>query len=97
MVEERISNPQVIADKMNDFFCTVGDQLSTKIPLAKNSLLEGDVTVNPDKVSFSFSPILPQKLVKAMGKFKTSRSFGRDLISSYFLKIGMPILASPLS
>ena len=31
-----------------------------------------------------------------MSKFKTSKSFGLDLISSYFLKIGMPILASPL-
>ena len=75
---------------MNNFFCTVGDQLSTKIPHTNNSLLEGDVTVNPGKVSFSFSPISPQKLVKAMGKFKTSKSFGLDLISSYFLKIGMP-------
>ena len=79
---------------MNNFFCTVGDQLSAKIPHTKNSLLEGDVTVNPEKVSFSFSTISPQKLVKAMGKFKTSKSFGLDLISSYFLKIGMPILAS---
>ena len=82
---------------MNNFFCTVGHQLSTKIPHTKNSLLKGDVTVNPEKVSFSFLPIWPQKLVKAMGKFKTSKSFGLDLISSYFLKIGMPILASPLS
>ena len=95
--DEVISNPQYIANRMNNFFCTVGDQLSAKIPHTKNSLLEGDVTVNPEKVSFSFSPISPQKLVKAMGKFKTSKSFGLDLISSYFLKIGMPILASPLS
>ena len=32
-----------------------------------------------------------------MNKFKTSKSFGLDLISSYFLKLDMPILASPLS
>ena len=52
--DEVISNPQYIANRMNNFFCTVGDQLSTKIPHAKNSVLEGDVTVNPEKVSFSF-------------------------------------------
>ena len=69
--DERVSNPQDIANKMINFFCTVGDQLSTKIPHTKNSLLEGDFTVNPEKVSFSFSQISPQKLVKAISKFKT--------------------------
>ena len=97
MSVSQILKIQDIANRMNNFFCTVVDQLSAKIPHTKNSLLEGDVAVNPEKVSFSFSPISPQKLFKAMGKFKTSKSFGLDLISSYFLKIGMPILASPLS
>ena len=32
-----------------------------------------------------------------MNKLKTSKSFGLDLISSYFLKLGMPIFASSLS
>ena len=95
--DERISNPQDIANKMNNYFCTIGGHLTAKIPRAKNSQLEGDVTVNPENVSFSFSPILPQIFVKAMGKLKISKSFGLDLISSYFLKIGMPSLANLLS
>ncbi len=95
--DESISNPIDIANKMNDFFCTVGDQLSRDIPVTHNSLLEGEVTVNPENACFSFTPITPQQVVQAMGKFKTSKSFGLDLISSYFLKIGMPILPSPLS
>ena len=82
---------------VNSFFCNVGDQLSNEIPNAKNSLLEGSINVNPGDLSFLFSLILPQQVIKAMNKFKTSRSFGLDLISSYFLKLGMPILASPLS
>ena len=32
-----------------------------------------------------------------MNKFRTSRNFGVDLISSYFLKLRVPILASSLS
>ena len=32
-----------------------------------------------------------------MNKFETSKSFDLDLISSYSLKLSMPILASPLS
>ena len=64
---------------------------------AKNALLESSINVNPGNLSFLFSPIVPQQVIKATNKFKTSRSFGLDLISSYFLKLGMPILASPLS
>ena len=89
--------PQDITNKMNNSFCTVGDQLSKEIPDTRNSLLEGSINVNPENLSCVFSPISPQQLAKAMNKFKTSKSFGLDLISSYFLKLGMPILASPLS
>ena len=92
-----IRNPQYIANKMNKFFCTVGEELSKEIPDTKNLLLEGSFIVNPDELSFLFSPILPQRLVKAMNKFKTSKNFGLDLISSYFLKLGMSIFASSLS
>ena len=91
-----ILNPQDIANKLNSFFCNVGDQLSNEIPNAKNSLLE-DSNVNPRTLSFLFSPIFPQQVIKAMNTFQSSRSIGLDLIPSYFLKLGMPILASPLS
>ena len=77
-----ILNPQDIANKMNSFFCNVGDQLGNEIPNARNSLLEGSINVNPGDLSFLFSPILPQQVIKAMNKFKTSRSFGLDLIST---------------
>ena len=66
--DERISNPQDIANKMNNFFAAVGDQLRTQIPHTKNSLLEGDVTVNPEKVSCSFSPISPPKTCQSYGQ-----------------------------
>ena len=36
-------------------------------------------------------------IVARTGLFQTSKGFGLDLISSCFLKIGMPILARPLS
>ena len=88
-----IVTPQDIANKMNNFFCTVGDQLSKEIPDTRNSLLEGSINVHPENLSFVFSAISPQQLIKAMNKFKTSKSFGIDLISIYFLKLGMPILA----
>ena len=50
-----------------------------------------------ESVRFTFSPLQPDHLLKASGKFKTSHSFGVDNISSYFLIVGMPILAPSLS
>ena len=44
-----------IANKMNNVFCTVGDQLSKGIPDTNNSLLEGSINVNPENISYLFS------------------------------------------
>ena len=41
--------------------------------------------------------LTPEQLIKTMCKFKTFKSFGVVNISSYFLKKGMPILASSVS
>ena len=40
--------------------------------------------------------INPDDLVHVMAKFKKANGFGVDGISSFFLKIGMPILAPVL-
>ena len=82
---------------MIDYFCSVGDKLSNKIPDKENSLLKGDYDINPTAARFAISPIQPQELIKAMNKFKTSHGSGLDGISSFLLKAGMPILAQPLS
>ena len=86
-----------IAKSMNEYFCSIGDKLSNKIPDMENALLKGDYDINPTAARFTFSPMQPQKLMKAMNKFKTSQGSGLDRISSFFLKTGMPILAHPMS
>ena len=65
--------------------------------MPKTNSLEVSVKVNPENLSFLFYPIPPQQLTKAMNNFKTARSFGLDLVSSYFFKLSMSILASSLS
>ena len=81
---------------MNEYFCSVGDKLSKKIPDKENTLLKGDHDINPTAARFTFSPMQPPELLKAIHKFKTSQGSGLDRISSLFLKAGMPILAQPL-
>ena len=82
---------------MNQYFCSIGQKLSEKIFHAENPLLRGDFSLNKNSTRFQFRAITPADLMKAMQKFKVSKSFGIDGISSYFLKIGMPVLAPVLS
>ena len=48
---KQISTSAGIAESMNNFFCSIGETLSDKIPEAKNPLLENDYEVNPQKLS----------------------------------------------
>ena len=77
---------------MNEYFCSVGDKLSRKIPDEENTLLKEDHDVNLTAARFTFSPMQPQEFLKTINKFKTSQGSGLDRISSFFLKAGIPIL-----
>ena len=86
-----------IAESMNQYFCTIGQKFNEKIPHAENPLLRGDFSLNRYSTKFQFRAIYPADLMKAMQEFNVSKSFGIYDISSYFLKIGMPVLAPVLS
>ena len=93
-----LTSSDEIAESMNQYFCTIGQKLSEKIPHAENPLLRGDISLNKNSNRFQFRAITPADLMKAMQNIKVSKSFGTDGISSYFfLKIGMPVLAPVLS
>ena len=82
---------------MNDYFSSVGDKLSNKIPDKENSLLKGDYDINPTATRFAFSPIQPQELIKAVNTFTTLHGSGLDGICSFLRKARMPILAQSRS
>ena len=92
-----IFDSKEIANSMNQFFCTVGKKLSNDIPETVNPLLKDEYIVNPQNATFSFIPVTPKQLIETMGKFKTSQGSGLDGISSFFLKVRMPVLAESLS
>ena len=75
---------------MNAYFWSVGKDLTSKIEDAPNPMLTGEFNLNPDNKRFSFRPIVIQDISDAMGKIKTSKSFGIDNIPSYFLKLAIP-------
>ena len=92
-----ITSSDEIAESMNQYFYSIGQDLSKKIPHAENPLLRGDYSLNKNATRFQFRVITLADLLKAMQKFKVSKSFGVDGISSYFLKMGMPVLTPVLS
>ena len=85
-----------IAESINDFFCTIGETLSDKIPSARNPPLENDYVINPEKTRFQFHVIDTLQLDKVFSKFKTSKGCGTDGIASCFLKIALPVISESL-
>ena len=63
-------NKQEISNTMNDYFCSVGKDLASKIEDAPNPMLTGEYNLNPDNRRFNFRPIVVQDIRDAMGKIK---------------------------
>ena len=63
---------------MNDFFCNIGEKLSSNIPDTINPLMNRDYSANSDSARFEFRMISPGDLVNVMAKFKKSNGFGVD-------------------
>ena len=91
-----IVSKQEISNAMNEYFCSVGKDLASKIEDAPNPMLTGEYNLNPDNRRFNFRPIVVQDIRDAMGKIKTSKSLGSDNISSYFLKLATPYIENAL-
>ena len=90
-----VKKPEKIADSMNKYFCSIGEELSKDIPYKLNSYLSNQI--HPPNKSFIFTTINAEHIIKAISKLKSSNGFGLDNFSSFFLKKGMPILANGLS
>ena len=90
-------NKKDVSNAMNNFFCTIGRDLADKIQLAANPLLSGEYVVNKDKTKFNFKTIELKDVRDALAKVKTTKSFGVDNISSYFLKLALPYIENSLA
>ena len=91
-----ISDSNSIAESMNNFFCSIGNALSGKIPETANPLLENEYTVNSQNLRFELKAINMCQLEKIFNTFKKSKGSGADGIANYFLKIGLPAVIESL-
>ena len=92
-----IVNKKDISNAMNNFFCTIGEKLANKIDAAPNPLLSGDFAGSDSSVRFLFRAIEVKEIREAIAKMKTSKSFGKDSISCYFLKLALPFIENSLA
>ena len=91
-----ISDNDSIAECMNNFFCSIGNNLSGEIPETANPLLENEYTVNSQNLRFELKAINMCQLEKIFNTFKKSKGSGADGIANYFLKIGLPAVIESL-
>ena len=89
-----ISNKGEISQSMN--FCPIGKDLASNIEDGYDPLILYDYFQNSNDVKFTFKSIHAPQIREATGMLKTSKSFGDDGISSYFLKLAMPYVEDSL-
>ena len=81
---------------MNKYLSSVGRELARKTDKCPNPLPSGEYDINPLKSIFVFSSIQAQHVSEAIGKIKSSKSFGDDNFSSYFLILAFPYFTNSL-
>ena len=92
-----IVDKREISNTMNSYFCSVGDELANKIEDCANPMLTGIYAINKCSTKFHFNIIQDQHIRDAMAKIKTSKGFGNDNISGYFLNLALPIISKSLT
>ena len=93
---QAIRGKKEIASSINEYFCSIGNKLSEKIPKKANPLLSGEYPFDTPPLSFSFSAIMTDKLSSTLNKMKISHGSGLDGIASFYLKIALPVVGRSL-
>ena len=82
---------------MNDYFCTIGTNLAKNIEESANPLLSGKYQIKSSAPKFRFKSITCKDIREAFVKSTNSKSFGTDTMSSYFLKVALPLLENSMA
>ena len=86
-----------LCNLVSGYFCSIGKNLASKIEDTPNFPLSGDSTVNKKNSWFKFKDISTLHIWNAIAKLRTTKSFGNDTISSYFLKLALPLIETSLA
>ena len=95
--DNQVHEKREISNTMNDYFCKICQELADEIDQSPNPLLVGDYLINEGNKTMKCTKISEQHTRDASDKTKTSKGFGNDNISSYFLKLALPYIIKSLA
>lgn len=93
---ETTSNPHRIAELFNNYFCNVGENLASKIPIYPESVHTFLQTPSPIQTMY-LRPTDPDEIKKEIMKLNTKKSAGPDEISPKIIKLTVDQILQPLT
>ena len=88
---EVITENSDIAKSMNEFFCSVGRNLSVKIPQKPNPLLSGEYKIGTEQpTEIKFHPVDVTTINRALGKMKNLTGLDLMVLQVTSLKLHFP-------
>ena len=79
---QTIFDKQRISNKMNEYFCSIGERLAADIVHTSNPLLSKEIRINGDGRIFDFKEINEGDIHQAASRIKVKKSFGSSKITS---------------
>ena len=95
--ENVVTRTEDIANVMNSYFCSIGNELASKIDHSPNPLLSGDYHINDKSGKFKLKPVNVEDIRDALAKAKISKTSGNDNIPYFFLKLALPYIYNSLA
>ena len=93
--ENKVTEPQVIADSFNNFFCNIGERLANNFSNQNNYDYKKFLKDPASQSIFLFNTNTTE-IINTVRNLKNSNSTGHDEFSLKFIKLSLPILAPSL-
>jgi len=93
--DDKVTEPQIIADSFNNFFCEIGERLASNFSNQNNNDYKQYLHEPASQSIFLFNTNVTE-IINTVRNLKNNNSTGHDGISLKFMKLTLPILAPAL-
>ena len=93
--DNKVTEPQAIADSFNNFFCNIGERLANNFSNQNNSEYKKFLNDPAPQSMFLFNTDTTE-IINTIRNLKNNNSTGHDEFSLKFIKLSLPILAPAL-
>ena len=93
--DNRVTEPQAIADSFNNFFCNIGERLANNFSIQNNYVYKKFLK-DPASQSIFLCDTNMTEIINTVRNLKNTNSTGHDEFSLKFIRLSLPILAPAL-